>query len=56
MDTDVFETLLLKKNRIDRKKDSRRERFVLFSISGFTERLQILAVKREDLILFENPS
>jgi hypothetical protein len=56
MDIDVLEMLLAKKNRVAWKKDSRRERFVLFSISGFTERLHDLATKRGDLILFScNP-
>ena len=55
MDIDVFETLLSKKNQVAWKKDSRKEQFILFSISGFTERLQNLASGRRDLILFKNP-
>ena len=55
MDIDVFETLLSKKNQVAWKKDSRMEQFILFSISGFTERLQKLASSREDLILFKSP-
>jgi AAA+ ATPase superfamily predicted ATPase len=56
MDIDVLEMLLAKKNQVAWKKDSRREHFVLFSISGFTERLHDLATKRGDLILFScNP-
>jgi AAA+ ATPase superfamily predicted ATPase len=56
MDIDVFETLLSKKNQVAWKKDSRKEQFILFSISGFTKRLQKLAAGREDLILFKNPA
>jgi AAA+ ATPase superfamily predicted ATPase len=54
MDTDVFEALLQKKDRVLWRKGSRRERFVLFSISGFTDRLQELAEIRGDLMLFSN--
>ena len=53
MDTDIFEALLLKKNQVVWKNNSRRERFVLFSISGYTKRLQKLAYERGDLILFD---
>ena len=55
MDTDVFESLLRKKEHVLWKNGSRTERFALFSISGFTERLQMLAENRDDLILFEKP-
>ena len=54
MDIDVFELLLRKKELVLWNKGDRIERFVLFSISGFTERLKSLATNREDLILFEN--
>jgi AAA+ ATPase superfamily predicted ATPase len=53
MDTDVFESLLRKTGHVPWKKDSRKEQFVLFSISGFADRLQALAANRDDLILFE---
>ena len=36
------------------EKGDRKERFVLFPIYGFTERLKSLAANRDDLILFEN--
>ena len=55
MDIDVFEDLLRKKELVMWKKSSRTERFILFSISGFTDRLQKLAADRDDLILFETP-
>ncbi|MCL1853439.1 MAG: ATP-binding protein [Peptococcaceae bacterium] len=55
MDVDVFEKLLYKKNAVDWKNGSRRERFVLFSLSGFTEQLQDLAAGHDDIILFRTP-
>lgn len=50
-DTDVFFDLLRKKEFVPWKKENRREKFVLFSIGGFTSRLLELAEKREDLLL-----
>jgi len=55
VDTDVFELLLRKKECVPWNRDSRKEQFILFSISGFTERLRNLASNRDDLILFEKP-
>ena len=52
MDTDVFYDLLRKKELVPWKIESRVEKFVLFSISGFTERLRNMAIKRKDLLLF----
>ena len=52
MDTDVFYHLLDKKEFVPWKKGERKEKFVLFSISGFTGRLQDLAKERDDLLLF----
>ena len=52
MDTDVFEDLLVKKDAVKWKNDNRTERFVLFSISGFTEQLHELEKKHDDLVLF----
>ena len=52
MDTDVFEDLLVKKDAVKWKNDNRTERFVLFSISGYTEQLLELEKKRDDLVLF----
>lgn len=51
MDIDVFYNLLQKKALVPWKKEDRREKFVLFSISGFTGRLQELAKERDDLLL-----
>ena len=52
LDTDVFYDLLEKKDLVMWKNGKRKERFVLFSISGFTERLRALAKCRDDLLLF----
>ena len=52
VDTDVFESLLIKKQWVNWKNESRKERYILFSKSGFTERLHKIASDREDLILF----
>ena len=51
MDVDVFYDLLRKKEFVPWRKESRREKFVLFSISGFTTHLQELSKTREDLLL-----
>ena len=51
MDADVFYDLLRKKELVPWKKENRREKFVLFSISGFTKHLQELSNTREDLFL-----
>lgn len=53
MDVDVFYSLLHKKDEVIWKNQTRREMFILFSISGFTNRLKELASSREDLLLFE---
>jgi AAA+ ATPase superfamily predicted ATPase len=55
MDVDVFDRLLYKKSLVDWKNDSRHERFVLFSISGFTKQLQDLVAGHENVILFSLP-
>jgi hypothetical protein len=49
----VFASLLEKKERVIWKNGNRRERFILFSVSGFTEQMRALATGRDDLILFE---
>ena len=51
MDTEVFYRLLEKKEHVPWKKESRREKFVLFSIGGFTKQLLELAAERDDLLL-----
>ncbi len=53
MDVDVFFSLLNKKEQVIWKNETRREKFILFSISGFTDRLRELASNRDDLLLFE---
>jgi len=50
-DADLFYDLLRKKELVPWNKEKRRETFVLFSISGFTERLIELAGERNDLLL-----
>jgi len=52
MDADVFYDLLRKKELVPWKKENRKEKFVLFSINGFTGRLRDLAAERDDLLLF----
>jgi len=50
-DADVFYDLLRKKELVPWNKEMRKETFVLFSISSFTERLTELASRRDDLLL-----
>jgi len=50
-DIDVFYDLLRKKELVPWNKEKRQEKFVLFSISGFTNRLTELAGERNDLLL-----
>jgi len=56
MDTDVFEALLRKKDTVIWKNECRKERYILFSILGFTKRLRSLSEARDDLILFDTPA
>ncbi|MDO5562669.1 MAG: ATP-binding protein [Synergistaceae bacterium] len=49
--TKTLEALEGKAKRVDWKNDSRRERFALFSVSGFTTELTRIAEARKDLIL-----
>jgi hypothetical protein len=53
MDVDVFYDLLRKKEQVLWNKEVRKERFVLFSINGFSDHLQELAIKRGDIMLFQ---
>ena len=53
VDADVFYDLLRKKELVPWKKEGRREKFVLFSVSGFTKRLHETANGRDDLILVD---
>jgi len=50
-DTDVFYDLLRKKELVPWNKGKRHEKFVLFSISGFSDRLMKLTDERNDLLL-----
>jgi len=51
MDVEIFFELARKKDLVAWNREKRRERFVLFSISGFTDRLLELAKERTDLLL-----
>ena len=51
MDVDVFYSLIEKKDHVQWNKENRREKFVLFSIGGFTNQLLELAAERNDLLL-----
>lgn len=53
IDVDVFYDLMKKTESVEWKKDQRKNWYVLFSISGFTDSLSALAKEREDLILAE---
>lgn len=52
MDERVFYELKEKSKYVDWKKDNRKEYFILFSISGYTDSLKKIAQEREDLILY----
>jgi AAA+ ATPase superfamily predicted ATPase len=47
----VLNDLTRKAKEVEWKRDCRREHFILFSISGFTEELEKLAASREDILL-----
>ena len=51
MDVDVFNDLMRKKELVKWKNKNRQERYVLFSISGFTRQMHEISDKRSDLIL-----
>ncbi len=53
VDVDVFYQLQEKAGRVPWHKDSRRELYCIFSMSGFSARLRELAESRDDLILSE---
>ena len=54
MDAKVFYELQSKAKLVDWKKEKRKETYILFSISGYTEELKEIAKKRNDLILVDN--
>lgn len=51
MDIDIYYNLKEKAKQVSWKKESRIERYILFSINGYTEKLLKLAKKEENLIL-----
>lgn len=51
MDVEVFYQLKEKAKLVEWKKEKRNEKYILFSITGYTAELKRLAKKREDLIL-----
>lgn len=51
MDTDVLEELIQKAATVTWKKDNRKEQYILFSISGYTNELVQLAENRKNVIL-----
>lgn len=51
MDAKVFYDLLEKAKLVDWKRENRNEKYILFSISGYTEELKKLAKSRNDLFL-----
>lgn len=51
MDEKVFYDLLEKSKLVDWNNNNRKEKYVLFSVSGYSESLKKLAETREDLIL-----
>jgi len=52
MDVDVFYELLQKKDIVQWRNETRNEKFLLFSINGYTQQLMELSTTRDDLILF----
>ena len=53
MDTDAFYNLLEKKDHVQWNKGNRREKYVMFSMAGFTNQLWKLAAERDDLLLID---
>lgn len=51
MDIDVLEDLEKKASTVPWKKQERNEKYILFSISGYTEKLKAAAGQREDVVL-----
>ena len=47
----VLNSLMEKTKEVEWKRNGRKEYFVLFSISGFTEELEKLAASRKDILL-----
>ena len=53
VDTDIFYSLVQKAKKVSWKINSRKEQYILFSISGFTNGIKELAASRKDIILCE---
>lgn len=51
MDIDVLDELEKKAKTVPWKKTERNEKYMLFSVSGYTEKLKTVAEEREDIIL-----
>ena len=51
MDEDVFYNLIKKAQKVEWKKNERNEKYILFSITGYTDKLKMIAKERKDLIL-----
>ena len=51
MDSKIFYQLREKANAVDWNKETRREKYILFSVNGYTDELKKLAKTRDDLIL-----
>ena len=51
MDVDVLYNLEKNAKEVEWKKDNRREKFILFSINGYSKRLVEIAESRDDIIL-----
>lgn len=51
MDVDIYYKLKEKAKQVEWDKENRKEKYILFSITGYTKELQELAKTRDDLIL-----
>lgn len=54
METDAFYSLVEKAKQVVWKKQSRKEHYILFSISGFTDELKALAESHKNILLYNN--
>lgn len=53
MDADVYYHLLEKAEKVDWRKQARKEHYVLFGFNGYTDRLRKLAEKKDNILLYE---
>ena len=56
MDANIYYDLKKKTEYVLWKKDHRKEHFVFFSFSGFTDKMKALAKEKGDIVLFDNQS